>query len=154
MGRLSIISKKCLGRWLERKAPPSCHCEAEEKEIMKILICWIIIISTLSFLSCETGRKLTKTDYILGTAFTLAKAGDAYTTMEGLDKGAIEQSPILGEHPSDGIVILSSIVFTGLMWLALKYIKSPNIGRTIVGANAGLAGVATMKNFKVIKNMK
>ena len=58
-----------------------------------------------------------------------------------------------GEHPSDGIVILSSIVFTGLMWLALKYIKSPNISRAIVGANAGLAGVATMKNFKVINNL-
>ena len=121
---------------------------------MKTIVCWITIISTLSFLSCGTGRKLTKADYILGTAFTLAKAGDAYTTMEGLDKGAIEQSPSLGEHPSDGMVILSSIVFTSLMWLALKYIKSPNIGRTIVGANAGLAGVATMKNFKVIKNMK
>ena len=121
---------------------------------MKYVVCWITIITTLSFLSCGTGRRLTKADYILGTAFTLAKAGDAYTTMEGLDKGAIEQSPILGEHPSDGMVILSSIVFTSLMWLALKYIKSPNIGRTIVGANAGLAGVATMKNFKVIKNMK
>ena len=120
---------------------------------MKYVVCWITIITTLFFLSCETGRKLTKADYILGTAFTLAKAGDAYTTMEGLDKGAIEQSPILGEHPSDGIVILSSMVFTGLMWLALKYIKSPNISRAIVGTNAGLAGVATMKNFKVINNL-
>ena len=120
---------------------------------MKYVVCWITIITTLFFLSCETGRKLTKADYILGTAFTLAKAGDAYTTMEGLDKGAIEQSPLLGEHPSDGMVILSSIVFTGLMWLALKYIKSPNISRAIVGANAGLAGVATMKNFKVIDNL-
>ena len=120
---------------------------------MKTIICWIIIISTLSFLSCGTGRKLTKADYILGTAFTLAKAGDAYTTMEGLDKGAIEQSPALGEHPSDGMVILSSIVFTSLMWLALKYIKSPNISRAIVGINTGMTGVATMKNFKVINNL-
>jgi len=39
------------------------------------------------------------------------------------------------------------------MWLALKYIKSPNISRAIVGANAGLAGVAAMKNFKVINNL-
>ena len=60
---------------------------------MKTIMCWITIISTLSFLSCGAGRKLTKVDYAIGTAFTLAKAGDAYTTMEGLDKGAIEQSP-------------------------------------------------------------
>ena len=120
---------------------------------MKTIIYWITIISTLSFLSCGTGRKFTKADYILGTAFTLAKAGDAYTTMEGLDKGAIEQSPSLGEHPSDGMVILSSIVFTSLMWLALKYIKSPNISRAIVGANAGLAGIATIKNLEVINDI-
>jgi len=120
---------------------------------MKTIICWITIISTLSFLSCGTGRKLTKADYILGTAFTLAKAGDAYTTMEGLDKGAVEQSPILGDHPSDGMVILTSVLFTGLMWLVLKYIKSPAIGRTVVGANAGLAGIATIKNLEVINDI-
>ena len=121
---------------------------------MKTILCWVTIISTLSFLSCGTGRRLTKADYILGTAFTLAKAGDAYTTMEGLDKGAVEQSPSLGEHPSDGLVILSSVVMTGLMWLILKCVKSPNISRAIVGVNTGMAGVSTMKNFKVIKNME
>ena len=51
------------------------------------------------------------------------------------------------------MVILSSIVFTGLMWLALKYIKSPNISRAIVGINTGMTGVAAMKNMKVIDNL-
>ena len=129
-----------------RKIPRS-HC-------LLIAVCCLIIAGTLLLnMGCVRSRKLTKADYAIGTAFTLAKAGDAYTTMKGLDKGAVEQSPSLGEHPSDGLVILSSVVMTGLMWLILKCVKSPNIGRTIVGANAGLAGVAAMKNFKVINNL-
>ena len=121
---------------------------------MKRLISIITIIATLTLISCGPGRKLTKADYAVGTAFTIAKIGDAYTTMDGMDKGAVEQSPLLGEHPSDGTIIISSILITGLMWLILKYSGHPNMARTIVGLNAGFAGAVAMKNYNTIKKME
>ena len=120
---------------------------------MKRLISLIVIITTLSLLSCGPGRKLTKADYVLGAAYTVAKAGDAYTTMEGMDRGAIEKSPLLGEHPSDGMVILSSVIITGIMWLILKYTR-PTAGRTVVGINTGITGVAVKRNLDVLNNIE
>jgi len=102
--------------------------------------------------SCAAWEKLPRADkfnlgYNLGV-----HALDAYTTMEGMDRGAVELNPILGKHPSDGTIIISKVAIAAA--ITAIYLKWPNKKTRYLVAGQSLFGTAAVvNNFKVLSEL-
>ena len=69
------------------------------------MVCRLAIIA-IFLAGCATARPWTTEEKVLLGASILASIADTYTTFEGLDNGARELNPIMGEYPSKGKVVV------------------------------------------------
>jgi len=114
------------------------------------IVCWVVAGIALSFMDCSGGRKLIRQDYIAGSTFTAVKIGDTLTTMKGLDEGLTEKNLLLGEHPSDSTVMLTSLIVIGGMWFALKYTDNPKVIRAVTYICSAITGIVVFHNLQMI----
>jgi len=90
---------------------------------------------------CATAKPWTTDEKLMLAASCLAVAADAYTTLDGLHNGNYETNPIMGKHPSDGMVI-SVMALTQVATTIIAHYWGP--WRSMVlgiktGINAGFA---------------
>ena len=74
----------------------------------------LIIILLITLSGCASARPWTKSEKVMLIASCIAAGADAYTTIEGLNSGCSEAQPVMGENPSNAMVI----GFTGIIQAA------------------------------------
>ena len=88
---------------------------------------------------------------LLGT-LVVANAGDAITTISGVDRGAVELNPVFGDHPSTGkVVAIKAVAITAMVLCANQ--MTPKIRKVFLGATSLLFAGVTLHNLNVLKNM-
>lgn len=88
---------------------------------------------------------------LLGT-LVATNATDALTTMEALDRGAVELNPFLGSHPSNGKLIAVKIAgVTAMTIIANK--MDHTFRKILLGTASLLFGGVSLHNMNVLNNM-
>ena len=76
---------------------------------------YLLVILVITMTGCATNPKpWTASEKAMLVASCVAAAADAYTTIEGLNSGCAEANPIVGENPSNAVII----GFTGIIQAA------------------------------------
>lgn len=111
---------------------------------MKKLILAMLLLA-LSGTVAGADDEWTQSQKAAATAFVVASAFDAASTINGLNNGKRELNPLYGSHPSDKRVILTKLAIVGgVLWYADRH---PSDREGLWWA-AGLTGVVVVYNLR------
>ena len=118
--------------------------------------CGIVGILFLStFLGCGyMGYKKIKwdaKDKALMGGVVITSGFDAWTTMEGMDRGYKELNPILGNHPSDGAIIAHSLTIVLLGYYFAQYMH-PTERKIFLTFLSLIKGGAAVHNWRLLND--
>ena len=75
---------------------------------------YLLIIMLITITGCASAKPWTTAEKAMLVASCVAAGADAYTTIQGLNNGCSEAQPVMGEDPSNAVVI----GFTGIIQAA------------------------------------
>jgi len=105
----------------------------------------IIIISLIALTGCAGVKPWTKAEKAMLITSCLAAGADAYTTIKGLNNGCSEANPLMGENPSNAVVI----GFTGIIqaaFIVAAHYWFPDQRLWILGGKTIASGGAALWN--------
>ena len=93
-----------------------------------------------------------KVDKALIVGMNVAKAADAWTTIEGLNHdGVYETNIILGKHPSDGEVV-GYMILTSLLSHYLAQYMTPDVRKVFLSITSVVHGYAAWHNWNLVND--
>jgi len=105
-----------------------------------------ILIICLLFMGCATARPWTTEEKVLLGVSCLASVADTLTTLDGLNNGARELNPVMGEYPSKGKVIAVMGIGQIVTIIVAHYWESARLW--ILGLKTGANAACTFHNLR------
>ncbi len=98
------------------------------------------------------AEPLTRANKITLGLMVAADLADLITTQKGLNAGAIELNPMVGENPSIGSLILLKVTSLGIKW-GIGHLW-PKLRNWLWGGSAVVSGAAAINNYGVWQEME
>ena len=96
-----------------------------------LLVYGLLLVFGAGVIGCAGFRKAYKSadaytpiNKVTLTTMGIAQALDGITTTRGINAGAVEMNPILGENPSAGSIAIFTGVAIGVKWIAGHFLPA------------------------------